>query len=152
MTAAELTSYRNEICQKYKGIKKLQILNDVSLLNAEDTDNRVAYKGISWIDYWRSLTKRYTTILHCSCCGKEIIIGTPTPEQVLEWTTLDETIDEHKAEGGHVEFSAPKEADWKGGLFIVPLCPKCNAQRGKYITIKEGSYLCKEVGANVTEE
>lgn len=64
---------------------------------------------------------------------------------------MGETEDEHKAEGGHIWLTTPKDADWHGGRYITPLCQACNAKRGQQITLKKGSVLCKEVGATTAK-
>ena len=147
MTVAELSSYRTNFVQQFGEPDIVTVTQSGNVKNAEKTGDRDAHGGVSWIDYWRAVTQNYATTLHCSSCGKEIIVGEPTSEQKLEWQLMGETVDEHKAEGGHIWLTAPEGADWQGGRYITPLCPACNAKRGQQIFLRKGSALCKEVGA-----
>lgn len=148
MKEAELTSYRDDLVTKFEEphIRKVSI--EGPFKNAEKTGDRDAYGGVSWIDYWRAITKNHATTLYCSSCGKEIVVGEPTFFQRMNYAEKGETIGEHKAEGGHIWLEAPENADWKGGRYITPLCPACNAKRGQHITLKKGIVLCKEIEAN----
>lgn len=151
MTNAELKSYRDELVEKFEEPTILTVSEEDLFKNAEKTGDRDAYGGISWIDYWRAVTNNFATTLHCSSCGKEIVVGNPTFFQRMNYAEKGETIDDHKAEGGHIWLTAPKDANWHGGRYITPLCPACNAKRGQQITLKKGSVLCKEVGATTDE-
>ena len=137
MSETELKSYQDELVEKFGEPTILTVSEEGLFKNAEKTGDRDAYGDISWIDYWRSVTGNHATILRCSSCGKEIVIGEPTSEQKLEWHLMGETEDEHKAEGGHIWLTAPKDANWHGGRYITPLCPACNAKRGQQITLKK---------------
>lgn len=148
MTKAELTSYRENFVDKFEEPTILTVNKQDLFKNAEETGDRDAYGGISWIDYWRAVTRNHATILRCSSCGKEIIIGEPTFEQKLDYELVGEKANDHKAEGGHIWLTAPKGADWHGGRYITPLCPACNAKRGQQIPLKNNSVLCKEIGAS----
>ena len=101
-------------------------------------------KNVSWIYYWRAMTGLHSGTMACSSCGKEIYTGFVTLEMR---TKYGDKVNEHKAEGGHVWVDAPDGSNFKGGRYITPLCPACNAKRGQQITILKGSVLCKELGA-----
>ena len=148
MTSAELSSYQTNFVQSFDAPTILTVNEGGMFKNAEKTGDRDAHGGVSWIDYWRAITRNHATILHCSSCGKEIVTGEPTFGQKVDWELSGETEDQHKAEGGHIWLTAPKNANWQGGRYITPLCPACNAKRGQQIFLRAGSVLCKEVGAN----
>jgi hypothetical protein len=148
MTTEELLSYRKNFIQNFETPTILSVTEGGDFKNAEKTGDRDAHGGVTWINYWRAITNNYTTIFRCSSCGKEIVVGEPTSDQKLEWYLMGEDKDDHKAEGGHIWLTAPDSAKWKGGRYITPLCPACNAKRGQQIYLREGSILCKEVGAN----
>lgn len=148
MTVADLKSYRDKFVEEFEVPAIRTVIKEVLFKNADNTGDRDAHGGVSWIDYWRAVTQNYATILHCSSCGKEIVVGEPTFEQKLDWDLEGEPEEAHKAVGGHIWLIAPKDADWQGGRYITPLCPACNAKRGQQIFLRKGSVLCKEVGAN----
>ncbi len=148
MTTAELISYRTSFVQQFGEPNIRTVTKGGDVKNAERTGDRDAYGGVSWIDYWRAITQNHAVVLYCSSCGKEIIAGQPTLQQSLQYALNNEKADEHKAEGGHIWLTAPKDVNWQGGRYITPLCPACNAKRGQQIFLREGSTLCKEIGAN----
>ncbi len=148
MTEVDLKSYRNNFVEQFGEPTILTVNKEGLFKNAEKTGDRDAHGGVYWIDYWRAITQNHAIILHCSSCGKEIVVGEPTFEQKIDWELNGETEDQHKAEGGHIWITAPKDADWQGGRYITPLCPACNAKRGQQIFLRKGSVLCKEIGAN----
>ena len=120
--------------------------------NCGKTGDRDAPKGVSWIDYWRAMTGKLSEILECSSCGKTIIVGEPTEEQKKEFTKGDDTVEKHKAHGGHIWVKTPEDKKFVGGRYITPLCPKCNGQHGKEIPIRKGSVYCKELGATKQDD
>lgn len=148
MTDAELKSYRIRFVQEFGEPHLRKVTKEGLFKNAERTGDRSAHGGISWIDYWRAMTGNHATTLYCNSCGKEIVIGAPNVFQRIKYGNNGETETEHQACGGHIWLTAPAGADWQGGRFITPLCPACNAQRGEHIPLREGSILCKELGAN----
>lgn len=144
--------YKDEIESTFEPCTKLEATSDTTLLNANKTGDRDAYKGISWINYWRAMSGKTSSTMCCSSCGKEIFVGKPTPAQKIRFSVGDDNVDNHRAEGGHIWVNAPKEANNTGGRYITPLCPSCNAKRGQQITIKKGSELYKELGATKKED
>ena len=143
----ELNSYKSEFIEKYENLQQLTVSTSGLVKNAERTDDRKAYKDVSWIDYWRAMTGNHQTTLSCSSCGKEINVGEPTFAQKFDYISKGETAAEHQAMGGHVWMTAPTEEDWKGGRYITALCPAGNNKRGQQINLRVGSLLCKEEGA-----
>lgn len=152
MTTAELENYRQNIVQSFEDPVVITVRSGGYALNAGDTSNRDAHGGISWINYWRAITKNYDTILHCSSCGKVIFVGELTQAQIRQNLPIGANLEDYRAHGGHIKLLPPVDAKWRRGLYITPLCPECNAKHGQRIPIRAGSILCKEVGANITEE
>lgn len=144
----ELIKYKSEILNEYGRCTLLRVKKSNFKKNCSNTGERKAFKGWSWIDYWRSMTGISDNQLTCASCGKKIYVG-PIPQMMEKMFDLTgDKADNHVAQGGHVWVNAPKSASYRGGRYIVPLCPYCNGQHDKEIIIKSGSILCKEVGAN----
>lgn len=139
--------YKESIQMAYGICQILQSNYDHREKNCGGTGNRTAPKGVSWIDYWRAMTDKTVGTLTCSCCGKEIFVGEPTETQKKEYTKGVDTIEKHRAHGGHLWINSPKDNSYVGGRYITPLCPDCNGQHGKDIIIKKGAVYCKELGA-----
>lgn len=144
--------YKNEVENKFGPCTELEATSDTTLLNANKTGDRDAYKSIDWIDYWRAMSGQHSATMHCSSCGKEIVVGEPTLAQKLRFSAGDDDVKKHRAEGGHIWVVAPQGANYTGGRYITPLCPSCNAKRGQHIPIKKGSCLYKELGASKKDE
>lgn len=148
----ELTKYKSEIIEEYGSCTILKVKNSNFKKNCSNTGDRKAIKGWSWIDYWRSMTGIANNLLTCASCGKIIYAG-PIPKMMekMFYLTGDKP-ENHVAQGGHVWVNAPSNASYRGGRYIVPLCPYCNGQHDKDILILAGSILCKEVGTNNNEQ
>lgn len=144
MTKQEFDKYRNEIEDQYGECTVLVSKFKQKAKNANGTSNRIAYKSISWIEYWQAMTCNYDHVLYCGSCNKEIFVGNPTSSDLEKFK---ENVDSHKAYGGHIWINAPKDADYRGGRYIIPLCPQCNAKHDIEINIREGVKCCKELGA-----
>lgn len=69
--------YKQEIEKKYGECTILQSNFDHDEKNCENTEDRVAYNNVSWIDYWRAMNGNTASTMYCSCCGKEILLETP---------------------------------------------------------------------------
>lgn len=152
MTEAEFLEYKKKIEETYGPCKVLTANQDTILKNSEDTGNLEAENGWSWIDYWRAMTGNHETRLFCSSCGQVIFVGdVPKIMKDLYFKTGD-SIESHKAIGGHVTIKTPESMKYPGGRYITPLCPKCNAKRGEEITIIKGARVCKELGAHIKGE
>lgn len=137
--------YKKEIEANHKEYMTLCVGNDVFLQNGNNTSERKAPKGYSWIDYWRAMSGNHNSRLECSSCGKMIFAdGVPTMITTM-YSMMGFDEKEHIAEGGHLLVKDPLSHDYSGGFYIAPLCSKCNGQRGKNINIKKGTVLCKEV-------
>lgn len=147
MTFAE---YKKEVEEKFGKCMVLVCTGDHSKKNCENTGDRIAYKDLSWIDYWRAMTGDTSTTMLCSSCGKEIFVGDPTFDQLLKFSRKPDKVENHRAHGGHIWVDAPASKEYAGGRYIIPLCPECNGQHGKQIIIRKGSRYCKELGATVS--
>lgn len=146
-----LNDYKQFIEDTYGKCVVLNANKEHTKKNCGGTGNRVAPKNYSWIDYWRAMTGNYSSTMVCSSCGKEIFVGSPTEEQKKKFSKGDDTIEKHRAQGGHVWVNAPSNKDYSGGRYITPLCPECNGQHDKHIPIRKGAEYCKELGANIVE-
>lgn len=146
-TKQELMAYKSDIVSDFGSCTVLNVTKDNLMTNCNNTADRKAAKGWSWIEYWRAMTGKTDTQLSCASCGKLIYVGSiPKMMERMYALTGDEP-EKHIAHGGHVWVNAPKDAKYSGGRYIVPLCPYCNGQHGQKILIKEGSVLCKELGS-----
>lgn len=123
--------------------------NNGTMTNANNTSDRDADHNWSWIDYWRAMTGIVDEPLHCSSCGKEIFTDGVPKEKLQEYESKGDKTS-HKAEGGHIWITGTDKVP--GGRYITPLCPECNAQRGKQIPVKKDSVVFKELGAKVEDK
>lgn len=146
------SEYKKSIEDEFGECQILHANYDHDLKNCGKTGDRNAPLNLYWIDYWRAMTGNHSNMLYCSSCGKEIFNGKPTAIQKWKFSQGDDTVDKHKAHGGHVWIKSPKDKSYIGGRYITPLCPNCNGQHGKDITIKQGSVYCKELGATRKDE
>ena len=147
MTTEELKTYKAKIVKEYGICQILHATKDIKKKNCVKTGNREAPDNASWIDYWRAMTEKHSKTMYCSSCGKELFVGEPSLNQFVKFNQGTDTIDKHRAHGGHIWVVASDEAKYTGGRYITPLCPECNGQHDKDITIKKGSVYCKELGA-----
>ena len=151
MTESEFNEDKKEIEEQYGSCKVLTAHRDNILKNSEGTGNRGAEKGWTWIDYWRAMTGNHESRLFCSSCGQVIFVG-DVPKIMKElYIATGDTVEQHRAIGGHVWIEEPISGQYPGGYYITPLCPVCNAKRGEEIPIIKGSRVCKELGAHVEE-
>ena len=141
------SEYKKEVEENFEKCTILRNTRDLSKKNCGKTGDRTAYKGWSWIDYWRAMTGRTAATMYCSSCGKEIFVGEPTPVQTLEFSRGNDKVENHRAHGGHIWVNTPANNAYTGGRYITPLCPECNGQHGKEIIIRKDSRYCKELGA-----
>lgn len=146
MTDKELNDYKAEVEKNFDDCTILTSNSAGIMTNADKTGDRDSYKSIDWIDYWRAMTGNHNNTLYCSSCGKEIT-NNPSLEQCLRFSNGYDTPDKHKAFGGHIWVTAQEGDSFTGGRYITPLCPECNAKRGKQIPMRNGITLCKELGA-----
>lgn len=143
------SEYKELIEEEYGECQILHAERDHSKKNCGKTSDRNAPKGVPWIDYWRAMTVNHDNTMKCSSCGKVIFVGDPTDEQKKEFSKGEDTVEKHRAHGGHIWVNSPADESFVGGRYITPLCPECNGQHGKDINIKKGSEYCKELGASV---
>lgn len=152
MTREEYKKYKEHINSTYNNEGKHVVrhfVKDGTMTNANNTSDRDADHNWPWIDYWRAMTEHYETTLHYSSCWKEIFTGDiPKAKQQEYESKGDKT--SHKAEGGHIWVIGTD--DVPGGRYITPLCPECNAKRGKQIPVKKDSVIFKELGAKVEDK
>lgn len=139
--------YKTEVEEKFDKCTILHSTKDHYEKNCGGTGDRTAYKGISWIDYWRAMTGNHSNTMLCSSCGKEIFVGNPSALQNLAFTQGNDTVEKHRAHGGHIWINTPADKSYPGGRYITPLCPDCNGQHDKNILIKKDAVYCKELGA-----
>lgn len=151
MTSDELNNYSQEVRKECGECTILTAERNLIIHNAGNTSSRKALNGADWIDLWQALSGNHSHILYCSSCGKKIIVGQATLQEYLEFCKNGDSIEKHKACGGHLWITAPQDADYTGGWYITPLCPACNNKREQDIQIRKGSILCKELGANKKE-
>lgn len=137
--------YKREIESTHKDYVTLRVGDDVFLQNGNNTSERKAPKGFSWIDYWRAMSGNHKSQLECCSCGKMIFVDgiPPIMSKMYKLMNIDEN--DYIALGGHLMVEEPQSHDYVGGFYIAPLCSKCNAQRGYKIKIRKGTALCKEV-------
>ena len=138
-------AYKKRIEDKYTDYATLYVGQDAELQNGNSTTERKAPEGLSWINYWRAMSGNHKSQLECSSCGKMIFVDGIPPIMLKMYKAMN--IDENDciALGGHLLVEEPQSHDYVGGLYIAPLCSQCNAQRGNMITIKKGTFLCKEI-------
>ena len=144
--------YKKEIEANHKEYMTLCVGGDVFLQNGNNTSERKAPKGYSWIDYWRAMSGNHNSRLECSSCGNVIFTGDVSLTMKKMYGLMGLNENENIALGGHLLVKDPQSLakdpqshDYSSGFYIAPLCLKCNGQRGKNINIKKGTLLCKEV-------
>lgn len=101
----------------------------------------------AWHKYWQIAAIKLDNEMECSCCGKKIYTLTSDPRCIKESRGFDEEgnpdqPEKHKAHGGHIYV---KDVAIPAGLYITPLCPYCNAQHDKNISIREGAIIVEEI-------
>lgn len=140
--------YKREIESTHKDYVTLCVGDDVFLQNGNNTSERKAPKGYSWIDYWRAMSGNHESSLECSSCGKMIFVD--EIPQILKkmYGLMGLNENENIALGGHMVVPEPHSHNYSGGFYIAPLCPKCNGQQGKNIKIKKGTTLCREIAVD----
>lgn len=146
------SEYKQEVVKNFGECTILHSTVDLKKKNCGNTGDREAYKGVSWIDYWRAMTGNTDATMCCSSCGKEIFVGEPTSAQKETFSKGDDKVEKHRAHGGHIWVVAPANKKYTGGRYIIPLCPECNGQHGKDINVRKGSEYCKELGATISED
>lgn len=152
MTESELKDYAFDFSQEKFDLNDGMIIKldeDKRYPNLPESGNRKAWKGVSWIDYWRALTKKYENMLSCACCKRMIFANIEDSQcqelvrsRQLAGTKASE--EEYQAEGGHVGMNSNFDK-----IYIVPLCRICNNHNNKYVTLRKDSVLCPEVGYTI---
>ena len=101
------SEYKQDVEDNFGECTILHSCADHKETNCGKTGGRIAYKGVSWIDYWRAMTGNTATTMYCSSCGKEIFVGEPTSVQALVFSIGDDDVKNHRAHGGHIWVDAP---------------------------------------------
>ena len=151
MTESEFNEYKKDIEEQYGSCRVLTANQDTTLKLCENTVESSAEKGCSWIDYWRAMTGNHESRLFCSSCGQVIFVGDVPKIMKDLYVATGDTVEQHRAIGGHVKIEKPRSGQYPGGNYVAPLCPVCNAKRGEKIPIIKGSRVCKELGAHIEE-
>ena len=140
MNKEELREYRDELVSRFGEPVVVMLDRRDRFLNGKKTSDRIAYKGIPWIDYYRAITDNATTIFKCAGCGRTI----STDDDIVDMNS-----DVHEAFGGHILV-------WDNLMvfkyFIVPLCPKCNNSKNDIIRLVEDTIAVEEVGATILSD
>ena len=143
----ELIAYKQKIEMLYGRCEVLEAQKDSMIYNVEGTAGRKAEDGVSWIDYWRAMTGCHETMLACGSCGR-VIYTDYIPKYMTRFYRLTgDSPESHLACGGHVTIGPPLPSD--ENYYIITLCPKCNSQRAEKIPIRQGTLICKELGAHI---
>lgn len=146
MTELEFYRYKEEIERQFGKCKVLTANQDTTLMKCEETDNLTMLNGLSWIDYWRTMTGNHETRLFCSSCGQVIFVGEVPQIMKNLYVATGDSLESHKAMGGHVLIKRPESGKYPGGKYIIPLCPHCFDKQEEEISIIKGSRICQELG------
>lgn len=118
----------------------------------EHTGNRIAFGGISWIEYWQRMSGYNDIQLRCTFCGKEIFSDIDSP-QCMDWRIAHpeernyRTKDDYQAVGGHLYKNGKDNSD---GFIIIPICKDCNAKAESYdLKVVVPNAAVDEIGATV---
>ena len=86
---------------------------------------------------------------HNTTASQKVNLAYEAPVQKLAFSLGNDSIENHRAHGGHIWVNSHANKAYTGGRYIIPLCPECNGQHGKEIIILKGSVYCKELGATI---
>lgn len=157
MELNELKLYLEQYRKNFDNPVILKNSQSESISNASNTDNRRAWKGVSWIDYWCALTQNDGNILYCARCGKRIFVDINSDKCKEYVQQMNEeffpnqriTADSLQAIGGHIQIKTDNEDEYFNGYYIVPLCKEHNNPHCAVQTIRAGTLMCAEIGATV---
>lgn len=148
MNEKDLRNYFEELKLEFGETNLIAIKNESeeAIPNAPNTSDRIAWKGISWINYWRAVTQIHSNKLQCARCGKTIFADLQSPD-------CEEYIKEHliksresiQAFGGHIIDNC--KDDYFSSYYIVPLCAEHNQTNCTEKRIQAGTIRCLEIGA-----
>lgn len=157
MNESELKRYAQEFCMENGKPNVIRLCNDKIVRNLPESSTHVAWRKVSWIDYWRALTENYKNQQECACCGKIIFADVDTKEcqELVKIHRLsgrsEITADVFQAEGAHIVLDNGVER--YDGTYIVPLCKKCNNRANdEHFKIKAGSILCEEIDYSIKKQ
>lgn len=152
MTEEELRQYHDGFIAENGELETQGWTVGTTFYNAHKT-NRKAWRGLSWINYWRAMTGNYANAMHCAACNTKIFAE---PEKVEGAMTFLSNYDPSKggslqdfqAEGAHLYRNGVNADD---GYWIIPLCKKCNHPTNNLqMVCKSDVTVCEELAA--TEE
>ncbi len=155
MNEAELKVYAKGFLREYAHPYVFKLVNETEVENLPNSTTHKAWNGISWIDYWRSFTGYYANQLSCACCGKDLFVNVENPfcKELVRMRQIagkkDATVDLYQAEGAHIVYSSEAEDEYYDGVYIVPLCKKCNSISKQKFRLKAGSIICSELGYTI---
>ncbi len=155
MTENELKNYKQAFWAENAEPEVCKSSANQKWHNVPGSSGRHAWHGVTWIEYWRAFSETYSNKMTCSCCGKEIFVSTDAVDAkftiCVNQNAYPETEDV-QACGGHVYIPTDGNDEFVGGVYITPLCKKCNNSTVDSLELKKGSLLVSEVGAMVDGE
>ena len=97
-----LSEYKQEVEDEFGECTILHSKYDHEKKNCENTEGRIVYKCVTWIDYWRAMAGMATATMCCSSCGKEISVGELISMRTLMFSLGDDKVGNHRAHGDHI--------------------------------------------------
>lgn len=153
MSEEELKQYHDDFVREFGEPETQEWPAGRTFHNAPRTD-RKAWRGISWINYWRAMTGRYNNGMKCANCGKDIfaeIDGYMVKNTLINNynSAIGGSLEDYQANGGHLFKNGDNAHD---GYWIIPLCKECNnfSNRNE-MRCKEATTVCEERGAHEVE-
>lgn len=155
MNEQDLKDYKRDFEKDNYEPYVIQLSGSKDVVNMPNSRNRHAWRGVSWIDYWRAMTGYKDSIACCASCRKAIYIDIKSEDskrhfEACKMTEPDLSLDELEADGGHVLIEEDDEI--YDGVYIAPLCKKCNHATKKNLTLQAGSIICAEVGVTLSKD
>lgn len=148
MQQEELRRYKEKVESEFGKCRVLTARMETTLAISNNTSENTAPKGVSWIDFWRSMTGCYESRLSCCSCGK-VIYAEKVPEVMVKmYQSTGDNADNHRAIGAHMHVETPKSGNYPGGVYIAPLCPLCNSRKSEKIPVLRGTKICRELGTD----
>lgn len=152
MTEEELKQYHDDFIAENGEPETQGWMVGTTFHNAHRTKRR-AWRGISWINYWRAMTGHYANAIHCAACNKKIFADPEQPDGAITFYTnynpaRGGSFKDYQAEGAHL-YRNGVGAD--GGYIIIPLCKECNnPHNNSQMSCQYDVTVCEELAA--TEE
>lgn len=101
-----------------------------------------------WMDYWQMMSGNRQNVVHCSSCGKAILVDVNANDFLSN--QIKRTVDdpeELQAVGGHIEVRGTTV--FHQGIYITPQCKECNAIHDRNIPIRPGSVMEPEINPEI---